>query len=224
MGKRKNALNLSGQHNLLDPKAPRPVTLIGAGSIGSHVAYALAKMGVPKLVVWDDDDVAEHNVPMSVYRPQDMARPKVDALRDIVYEISWLKIETRHAKYEGREPLEGTVVVCVDSMDARRAIWERVRMRPEVDLLIDTRTAGKLLWVFAINPTDPDDVSYYDHHVSYGTREAAAHMCGKHGFMPMSFMAAARVAENLTTWWMSGKKERHHKQMVALNETTQEDA
>lgn len=221
--KKGNDLNFSGQHNLLDPKTTRPVTLIGAGSIGSHVAYALAKMGVPQLVVWDDDDVSEHNIPMSLYRPKDHMRPKVEALRDILKEAAGLTIETRHAKYEGQEPIIGTLVVCVDTMDARRKIWERVRMNPEVDLLIDTRTAAKLLWVFAVNPCDPEDVALYDLKTSYATREAAPHMCGKHGFMPMSFAAAGKVAENLTTWWMSGIKKRHHAEMVAQNDTNQED-
>jgi len=218
------SLNFSQQHKLLDPKAARPVTLIGAGAVGSHVALALAKMGVPKLKVWDDDDVSEHNVPMSLYRPKDFMRPKVDALREIVEEFSGLVIDAHRAKYEGETPLEGSVVMCVDSMDARRRIWKAVcRMDTDVDLLIDTRTAAKLLWVFSIRPYDPDD-AYYAHHVSYGTREAAPHMCGTHGFMPMSLMAAACVAENLTSWWMSGKKEMHRRQLVASPSAAEEDA
>lgn len=178
-------------------------------------------MGVPRLIVWDDDSVSEHNVPMSIYRPKDLARPKVDALREIIAEASGLAIETRRTRYEGQEPLTGSIVVCVDTMQARQLVWKQVRMQPAVDLLIDTRTAAKKLWVLAINPCDPDDVAHYDHHTRYGTREAAPHMCGKHGFMPMSFLAAGKVVENLTTWWTSGIKEQHHRQMVAL---TQENA
>lgn len=226
---RKNSLNFSQQHKLLDPKAVRRVTLIGAGSVGSHVAFALGKMGVPALDVWDDDEVSEHNPPMSIYRPKDFMKSKVEALRRIVKEFSGLTIGIHREKYEGQAPLKGTVVVCVDSMDARRKIWKSVvgtpsRLNPEVDLLIDTRTAEKLLWVFAVCPGDPDDVAYYDHHVSYGTREAEPHWCGKHGFMPMALKAAGKVTENLTSWWMSGIKELHHKELVAaLARATQED-
>ncbi len=182
-------------------------------------------MGVPRIDVWDDDDVSEHNIPMSLYRPKDHMTPKVEALREIVEEFSGLTIGIHHARYEGQLPLAGPVIVCVDAMDARRKIWESVRMNPNVDLLIDTRTAGKLLWVFSVCPCDPDDAAYYDHHVAYGTREAAPHMCGLHGFMPMSLMAAAHVAENLTSWWMSGIKELHRKQLVASpSAAAQEDA
>lgn len=181
-------------------------------------------MGVPALDVWDDDEVSEHNPPMSLYRPKDFMRPKVDALREIVREFSGLKIGVHHEKYEGQAPLKGAVVVCVDSMDARQKIWKSVRMNPDVDILIDTRTAEKLLWVFAVCPCDPDDVAYYDHHVSYGTREAEPHWCGKHGFMPMAFKAAGKATENLTSWWMSGIKELHHKELVASPSATQEDS
>jgi len=216
-------LNFSQQHKLLDPKAPKPVTLIGAGAVGSVVAFAIAKMGVPKLDVWDDDDVSEHNVPMSMYRPKDFMSPKLKALRKIVKDFSGLTIGIHPAKRADQEPFSGTVILCVDGMDARRGIWKHVRMNPDVDLLIDTRTAGKLLWVFAVCPCDPDDVAYYDHHVSYGTREAAPHMCGNHGFMPMSLKAAGKVTENLTSWWMSGIKELHHKELVASPTARQEE-
>lgn len=217
-------LNHSQQHRLLDPKAARPVTLIGAGAIGSHVAVALAKMGVPELTVWDDDDVSEHNLAMSAYRMKDFMRPKVEALREIVREASGLIIAIRKEKYDGREPLTGAIVACVDSMESRQAIWKRVRMDPEVGILIDTRTAGKLLWVFAVSPCDPDDVGYYDHHVAYGSRQAAPHMCGQHGFMPMSYMAAGLAVSSLTSWWMSGIKELHRKELVASAANAQEDA
>lgn len=180
-------------------------------------------MGVPKLDVWDDDDVSEHNVPMSLYRPQDFMSSKVASLRKIVRDFSGMAIDVHQAKYE-EQKLFGTVVVCVDSMDARRAIWKQARLNPDVDLLIDTRTAGKLLWVFAVNPCDPDDAAYYDHHVSYGTREAAPQMCGQHGLMPMSLKAAGKVTENLTSWWMSGIKELHYKELIVSPTTTQEDA
>lgn len=179
------------------------------------MALALAKMGVPRLVVWDDDDVSEHNIPMSAYRVKDFMRPKVEALKDLVKEGSGLTIEVRKEKYLGQEPLSGDVVACVDSMESRQLIWRAARMNPDVGLLVDTRTAGKLLWVFAVCPTDPDDIDRYGRHTSYGTREAEPHMCGKHGFMPMSYLAAAWAAEALTSWWMSGTKTLHRTTLVA---------
>lgn len=182
-------------------------------------------MGVPRLAVWDDDDVSEHNFPMSAYRlEKDFMRPKVDALRDIVKEATGLVIDARREKYEGQE-LTDPVVVCVDTMEARQAVWRNARMNNDVAILIDTRTASKLLWVFAVQTCDHDDAAYYDHHVSYGSKQAAQHMCGLHGFMPMSLRAAGLVTENLTSWWMFGTtKALHHKEYVATPATAQEEA
>ncbi|GEM_PF-2584776 len=180
-------------------------------------------MGVPKLTVWDDDDVSEHNIPMSAYRlEKDLMRAKVEALREIVKEATGLLIDIRKERYAGQEPLAGPVVACVDTMEARQAVWRSVRMNTDVDILIDTRTAEKLLWVFSVSPCDHEDAAYYDRHVSYGTKQAAPHMCGQHGWMPMSYRAAGLVAENLTTWWMSGIKVLHHKEYVASPVTAQE--
>lgn len=188
------------------------------------MAFALGKMGVPRLDVWDDDDVAEHNVPMSLYRPKDFMSPKLKALKRLVNDFSGLSIIIHPEKRAEQEPFSGAVVMCVDGMDARRVIWKQVRMNPDVDLLIDTRTAGKLLWVFAVDPRDRDDVAYYDRHVSYGTRQAEPHMCGQHGHIAMSMKAAAQVAENLTSWWMSGIKELHYKEVIASPTAIEEDA
>lgn len=189
---------------------------------------ALAKIGVPELTVWDDDEVSEHNIPMSAYRVKDHMRSKVEALQEIVEDASGLKIGIRKERYAGQEPPKGALVVCVDSMDERRIVWQAVKRFVEkdpasIDILIDTRTAGKLLWVLSVCPFDPDDAAYYEHHVSYKKSQAAPHMCGLHGFMPMSYLAAARAVEDLTTWWMSGIKELHRRELIA-SPTAQEDA
>lgn len=206
-------LNLSQQHNLFDATTARPVTIIGAGAVGSHVALALAKMGVEKITVYDGDYVESHNIPMSAYRPRDLARPKVEALRDLVEEASGVVIDAR-PKHFTDEELKGTVVCCVDNMEARQLVWRAVEMQPRVDLLVDTRTAAELVWVFAVNPSDPEDIEYYRHHLEYSSKEAAHQMCGLHGIVYVSMRAASAVCSNLTYWWQHGRKKRHHKELA----------
>src|SRR4030067_1181879 len=48
-----------------------PVTIVGAGGIGSPTALAVAKMGVKDLMVIDFDRVEAHNVPNQVLYPPD---------------------------------------------------------------------------------------------------------------------------------------------------------
>lgn len=235
-----NELNFSQSHKLLRPEAVKSVTQIGIGAVGSWAVRMYAKMGVRRVTIWDDDEVSDHNVPMSGYRPSDIARGKADALIEILagdFGIAlprgseepyrdWIgrlvealrteygfEIVAHRRRYAG-EPLEGVVVMCVDSMESRHAVWAAVRDNPAVDLLVDTRTAAELLWVFAVCPLDPDDKEYYDHHVSYGSKEAEEHFCGQHGLMPVSLRAAGAVGSALTSWWMKGTKKLHHKELV----------
>src|SRR5207244_2983363 len=69
-----------------------PITVVGAGGIGSPTALALAKMGCSRLTVYDPDLVEPHNLPNQFYRLKDSARPKVEALRDLIRSFTGLEI------------------------------------------------------------------------------------------------------------------------------------
>ena len=208
-------MNLSQQAKIINPNAIRKVTLIGAGSVGSHVAVMLAKMGVLELTVYDHDSVESHNIPMSVYRQKlDLMRPKVHALADIIRDEADQEIDARYKPYDG-EPLAGMVVCCVDTMEARQLIWKKVREhRGEVDLLVDTRTSEQFVQVFAIQPNDPDDIDLYEHYLRYSTKEAAPPMCGRHSTKFIASLAASRACENWTCFWQHGRKKSHHEELA----------
>jgi hypothetical protein len=210
-------MNLSQQHKLFDVALARPVTVIGAGAVGGYAVLGLAKLGIPRITVYDHDHVESHNVPMSVYGPDDLARLKVEALRDIVRAGTGTVIETRPRRYEG-ERLEGAVVCCVDTMEARQAVWKAVELQPDVNILIDTRVSAELVWVFAVDPCDPDDAERYRHHLAYSTKETAAPMCGSHGVVYVSMRAASAACANLTSWWQHGRKTLHHRELAGALE------
>jgi hypothetical protein len=200
-------LNFSQQHELLDHRHARAATIIGAGSVGSQVACMLAKMGVPALTIWDGDTIESHNVPMSAYRAGDIGVRKVDALGELIAEQSGLRIEKIARMYAG-EPLRGAVVASVDSMEARKAIWEAVKLDPAVDVLVDTRTAAELVSVFAVRPCDPEDIDFYERFL-YPSSEAVRPMCGLHGIIFQSAIAASAACSGLTSWWTKGRTVRH---------------
>ncbi len=206
------AMNHGQQHELFTASHAMPVTLIGAGSVGSQVAVALAKIGVTDLTVWDGDDIESHNIPVSAYRLKDLGVVKVRALADIVAEQAGVTITPVPRMYAG-EPLRGAVVACVDRMEARKKIWETAKASL-VDILIDTRIASEYVSVFAVNPSDPDDIAYYEYFLRYGYDEAVKPMCGYHGIYHVAAVAAAAVNANLTNWWSNGRKERHYKKLV----------
>ncbi len=212
-------LNLSQQNGIFNAETATHVTVIGVGAVGGYVVHGLAKQGVTGITVFDHDFVESHNFPMSIYRPRDLARPKVDALKEIVEDATGVVIETRNVKYEG-QPLKGVVIACVDTMEARKVIWQTIKQSPliRVPILLDTRVCAELIWVFAIHPDDPDDEALYKHHLSYSSQETASPTCGNHGIDYVSKRAAGIVQINLTQWWQNGTKKILHKEVAGTLE------
>jgi len=58
------------------------VGVAGAGGLGSNVAMLLARSGVRRLLIVDHDHVEPSNLNRQCYWPEDVGRPKVEALRD----------------------------------------------------------------------------------------------------------------------------------------------
>ena len=58
------------------------VGIAGAGGLGSNAAVALVRSGIRNLVVADGDTVEASNLNRQAYWPEDVGRPKVEALRD----------------------------------------------------------------------------------------------------------------------------------------------
>ena len=145
----------------LDRLQKTQVTVIGAGAVGSFTAFTLAKMGIGKITVYDDDTVELHNIPNQLFSIQDCGVPKVEALRDMIRHFHGVEIEVVGRRYID-QPLSGVVIVAVDSMDVRQAIWERVRYNPRIELFIDGRMGAEVGRVITIHPTDLDDVAAYE--------------------------------------------------------------
>jgi len=60
------------------------VTIIGVGSLGSHICKALSEVsGVKKVIAFDHDIVTSRDILKTVYQPEDIGKHKVVALRKI---------------------------------------------------------------------------------------------------------------------------------------------
>jgi molybdopterin/thiamine biosynthesis adenylyltransferase len=139
-----------------------PITVVGAGGIGSPTALALAKMGCSQLTVYDPDLVEPHNLPNQFYRLEDSARPKVEALRELIRTFTGLEIVSIQEAVN-QQRLSGLVISGVDSMSARQSIWQgAVRYRSHVELYIDARMGAEVCRIYSIRPSDPEDVRAYE--------------------------------------------------------------
>src|SRR6516225_8111984 len=70
-----------------------PVTLCGAGAIGSQLADNLARQGLREWKVIDRDRVEEHNVGTQLYGESEVGAWKVEALRNHLFRAVGIEVE-----------------------------------------------------------------------------------------------------------------------------------
>lgn len=92
------------------------VAICGLGGLGSHIAFALARAGVGKLILIDFDSVDITNLHRQQYKASQIGTNKTDALRDNLFEIApYVAIEThsvRISENNAEELLEKADVIC----------------------------------------------------------------------------------------------------------------
>ncbi len=188
----------------------KPVHFIGGGATGSFASFITAdffmpllaaKMGVPKIHVWDYDTVEDHNVPNQIMGPGDVNEkspvPKVDALREHILRLTGIEIVAHNKRVTGGTELSGIVFLLVDSMDVRKEIWDgAIKMNPNVDLMVETRMAIDGGYIYTIKPTDLDDVRFWEA-AWYPDSEAEESPCTSRAISPTVAMIAAHAVWKL---------------------------
>ena len=169
-----------------------PITVIGTGAVGSATVLALAKMGCGNIMVWDHDILEPHNVSNQICKPSMIGQPKVEALRELVAELTDVQISTRKQRYSGQR-LEGVVIASVDNMTARQEIWHRAKLNPNVPVLIDPRMGAEFARLYSIRPCDPDQIDFYEANL-YSANEAEHLPCSARSIIYCPVMLAGLVA------------------------------
>lgn len=136
-------MDLSKSYEFFQPeKIDGRIHIIGCGSVGSTLAENLARCGVTKMTLWDFDAVEPHNIVNQMFRQQDVGKPKVEALKDILHDINPYivdDIELQPKGWQGKM-LSGYIFLCVDSIELRREIVEKHMDSPYVKAIFDFRT------------------------------------------------------------------------------------
>ena len=188
-----------------------PITVIGAGAIGSFAVLALAKMGFEKLTVYDFDEVSIENMNCQWYRWGDIGKPKVEALANIIFEFTKTNINVRQVKFEAKpsqiDDLRGIVISAVDSMEVRNTIWESVKNNFRVNWLIDPRMAAEYALTFVMNPNDSRDIMSYQNTL-YTDDNAVQERCTAKGTMYTATMIAGYVAKHVKDVVTNGQYAR----------------
>ena len=133
--------------------------------MGSFVTLTLAKMGLSKISVYDDDVIEEHNMPNQFYPISAMGGTvkKVHSLYGMVYGFTGRKIGHTARKYTKYSPSH-IIISAVDSIETRRALWKLIKphmfKKGGTELYIDTRMGGEYMRVFTISKKE--DIAQYE--------------------------------------------------------------
>lgn len=152
-----------------------PITVIGAGAIGSWTTLGLVKMGFHDITVYDYDDVDMVNLSSQLFRLSDVGKPKVTALQDIVRDFTGVTIAVRNQPYvAGR--FNGIVIAAVDSMAARQLVFQNHAGWPLTRALIDPRMGAEQALLYVTRPSSADDCYSYQKSL-YSDEDAVAERC-----------------------------------------------
>jgi hypothetical protein len=199
------------QSAIVGPADLPPVTVIGAGGIGSFVLLALTKMGVGDVTVWDFDTVEEHNAPNQLYGPKHVGMNKVDAAQQICESLAG--VDTfKYTSYTERfhPPVDGVVVSGVDSMAARKEIWDSIKYQPIIPLYVDARMGAQVCRINSIDPCDPEHIRWYEETLT-SDEEALQEPCTARAIVYNGFMIASLVANQVKKF---AKREEVMKEII----------
>ena len=66
----------------------KSVHVVGCGAIGSHVCEELARLGFPRVSIYDFDTVDPHNITNQMFTQTDIGKPKVAACAEAMLAIN----------------------------------------------------------------------------------------------------------------------------------------
>jgi molybdopterin/thiamine biosynthesis adenylyltransferase len=176
------------------------IDAIGAGGIVSWAVFALAKLGVGSIRVWDDDTVEPVNVPSQMYSVGHARAgvAKVEALQALCREFADAEIEAVRERVTDQR-LRAIVISGLDSMKSRRTVWEgAIRNRP-IDWYLDARMGGHSLMILTVRPTSPVERSVYEDEALYSDEEALPLPCTGRALVSWPLVASALIVRQIVT-------------------------
>lgn len=182
------------------------ISLIGVGAIGSRVFAALVELGLTRIISYDFDRVEPHNLANQIYSNEDIGLPKVQALcKWYMYKVGFTGIQIGRTnnnmqfineRVDEKTVLAGTVFLMVDSIAARRQIFEEnIKGNLDIPLVIDIRMASTHGDIFSFNPHDQNDVTAWEATL-FDDKLGEVSACGS----SLTVGTTASILSNIAVW------------------------
>jgi molybdopterin/thiamine biosynthesis adenylyltransferase len=195
-------LDLTRQSGLVPPEVVDEVciTVIGCGAIGSHVCKQLAQLGIRELKVYDDDIVSAHNLPNQGFGLPDLGKNKAEVVKERLWKDFGCVVEAVPYKYTGEALTTKIVISAVDSMSARKLIWEASK-RDEVECFIDGRMGAEYAQVFTLIGGHGAE---YEKHYLFGDSEASPAPCTEKATIYCASLVSGLMTSGVKTFVTTG--------------------
>jgi hypothetical protein len=160
---RDGVIDFTRQRDWFDPTSiTTRLNVIGSGGIGSLFTVLAGKLGIGEIVIFDNDLVEAHNLPNQFFPLDKVGHTKVDALKGVIEAMTIAEVTHRHERYDGTEKLRGLVVSGVDSMEARKQIWQGIKGNFLVPRYWDARIGGEKILIYSVNPRSPVECELFE--------------------------------------------------------------
>ena len=151
-------LDFSRQSDLYpsDVMSNLSVCVIGCGGIGSNVVNLLARIGIRKFTLYDNDVVESPNVPPTWFRLKDVGLSKVEALKlQLLENFGITTVSARDMFYNVQGGTFDVVICCTDNIVSRVRAFDDNRLHWK--LWIDARMGGDQCSVYCITRPGPQE-------------------------------------------------------------------
>lgn len=186
--------------------------IIGAGATGSWAALTAAKMGWHNFQIWDLDLVESHNLPNQAYTVDHIGLKKVDALEQVLKEFNPSVIVEKHdCFFDAEDPahvaeLADYLFIAVDSLDTRKAIYQKAKLHPFLNLIFETRMGFTHA---ELNITDPSNIIKIDEIINMlkSDEEVTEAACNERIISTLVMIVSSALVHNLCYHSSSSRNE-----------------
>lgn len=209
-------LTLYDHHKL----AETPISIIGAGGLGSCFALMARKSGFLDFIVYDKDTLELHNVSNQMFLSDSLLKQKGEALRELIH--GYMPNDLVRASVVviprfvvlNTELTTPVVVSCVDSMEARRDIWEAFKSSPKAMVLLDARMGAWNNEAHIADKAQPDTLEWYAATLPESTNPVEELPCTGRALFNTGAACAAQACAMLINYLFSKNENRvvsiHH--------------
>lgn len=173
------------------------VTMIGVGGIGAATALALAKLGIPRFYLYDNDTIEDVNIPTQLLKISDIGMRKVHSVGSMLKEFSdEVSGEGMTYRVEETTSLPGSVITIssVDTITSRKAIWEAVKASSG-RWYLDARMGAEVFQLYTVDTADSD--WYVDHLSTLNEDDVPEEPCTAKATIYTAFIAAGHIAHQV---------------------------